>query len=490
MDPLSLLRDFCVKGKLDKVKKSGGRIEFGDEYSFDEKMPTAFKSQRGPMYTLQAIYSFIANPERDMYPHYLQWAMTEQVDKVARVDVKEITDYLFGNIETCAKIIPPDKLPDLVPPPTKRSSEVEGDHTQHEPKRQKTECGSKNDEGAEEVGDVHQAKKNKKWTIENILHQERQLRDRNAQLLCPGKDFTFAAELSRKHLSNYRQKTKSTNDKSRTGPVTTGAAVAASKGARIPVRPSNRYERELPQNQAGNLAGPQFADMGVSLYGLRGADHLRSNDAGNPAQPGHVSTSQHNRPLDQTKRSSHRSSHRHESSGRAVKPPHEAGMPIILIPPGLSAKINMYNARLLLEDAKYIPAGECRAKNPHKKDADIVQRSFGKKRPVKYQLMERPPSRNSKDWNRVVAVVSQGVKWQFKDFPFKGADTGNMMETFTKIQGFYFAFHNEELSPLVKSWNVHTIVIHKDNRHNDITVMQEFFRKLDDFLATKKARTN
>lgn len=36
-----------------------------------------------------------------------------------------------------------------------------------------------------------------------------------------------------------------------------------------------------------------------------------------------------------------------------------------------------------------------------------------------YDVTDRPPPAGSPDWERVVAVVVQGAKWQFKDWPHK-----------------------------------------------------------------------
>lgn len=490
MDPLSLLREFCMKDKLDKVSMSGGRIDFGDEYSFDEKMATAFKSQRGTLYSLKAVVFFIKHA---MIGTYYQTALTAEIETIARVDVKELTDYLHGRIETCSKITPPDNLPVSIPPMSKRSLEDDDTEEGVEPKRQRINAnnGGVKEGAVVEGGKFRNENEKKGWNINSIMRQERQLRDRNAQLICPGKDFGFAAELAKKHMQEFRHKVKSSAERGRTNPGHSrheGHGVPSSeKRPKIPVKPSNRYERPLPQNEVENLAGPQFAGMGVSLYGMRSVDHVRKSDVGDAPSGSQMHSGHVGQRRDMHKRSSHRGERKVEAPHRSVKPNPESLVPIILVPAGLSAKINMYNARYLLEEAKYIPVEECRALNPKKNDTETVLRSFGRSKPVKYQLMEKAPHKMSRDWSRVVAVISQGVKWQFKDFPFKGADQGNMMETFTRIQGFYFAFNNEELTPLVQSWNVHTIIIHKDNRHNDIPVMQEFFRKLDGFLQTKKA---
>ncbi len=39
----------------------------------------------------------------------------------------------------------------------------------------------------------------------------------------------------------------------------------------------------------------------------------------------------------------------------------------------------------------------------------------------------------------------QGKPWQFKEFPFKGADKGDLVETFSNIFGAYFHYKDEKV---------------------------------------------
>jgi hypothetical protein len=43
----------------------------------------------------------------------------------------------------------------------------------------------------------------------------------------------------------------------------------------------------------------------------------------------------------------------------------------------------------------------------------------------------------------------QGKAWQFKEFPFKGADKGDVRETFTQLFGAYFYYSDEKVRHLV-----------------------------------------
>lgn len=42
----------------------------------------------------------------------------------------------------------------------------------------------------------------------------------------------------------------------------------------------------------------------------------------------------------------------------------------------------------------------------------------------------------------------QGKPWQFKEFPFKGAEKGDMVETFSNIFGAFFHYKDEKVGIL------------------------------------------
>lgn len=43
---------------------------------------------------------------------------------------------------------------------------------------------------------------------------------------------------------------------------------------------------------------------------------------------------------------------------------------------------------------------------------------------------------------------------QFKDYPEKGAASGDLVETFLKYAGFYLHYHNEKIPDVVRGWKV------------------------------------
>lgn len=132
-------------------------------------------------------------------------------------------------------------------------------------------------------------------------------------------------------------------------------------------------------------------------------------------------------------------------------------------------------------------------------------------RKVEYELVDQPPSKGSSRWERVVGVICQGKKWQFKEYPFKvclrnfqctrriescasvgefdnmmqGADGGDLVELFSSIAGFYFHYRDEAVPETVKSWNVTPLALDRSTRYSDIQTVQTFFQALTRFLDNK-----
>ena len=209
----------------------------------------------------------------------------------------------------------------------------------------------------------------------------------------------------------------------------------------------------------------------------------------------------------------------------------------------------------------------------------VLNRTVDRKHPVPYHVIDKLPPKGSKDWDRVAAVFVHGPGWQvrgeaqwetrltrteilyireclplegqppnpaensvaatfyceqFKDFPHKGAATGDLVDVFLSISGFYAHYHNEKVPDNVRSWKVTVLldlrlqnldqarpgwlpgpvcaaavwllssghvcfiaatilqvvdtVLHRENRNNDVHLMRQFWRSLDGDLASRKSK--
>ncbi|GAV89949.1 CDC73 domain-containing protein [Cephalotus follicularis] len=105
MDPLSALRDYTIRGELDRiVQTTDDWFRFGNDYSFPCNMETAYRSKQGNLYTLHTLVFFIKNQH---LPHitYMRSSLTNKVPSVTLPDRKPLLDYLTGKISSSDSIV-------------------------------------------------------------------------------------------------------------------------------------------------------------------------------------------------------------------------------------------------------------------------------------------------------------------------------------------------------------------------------------------------
>lgn len=153
----------------------------------------------------------------------------------------------------------------------------------------------------------------------------------------------------------------------------------------------------------------------------------------------------------------------------------------------MTAMLNMSNAVSFLGEGRYVTAQQAVAAGCAKVSSATFMRTADRSTPVEYMVTDKAPPEKSPDWQRVVAVVVQGAKWQFKDWPYKGAKEGDLAEAFNRVCGFYLHFADEKVGLPVADWNVKRLLLHRESRHKDMTVMMDLFRHLDAFLAAQRS---
>lgn len=85
-------------------------------------------------------------------------------------------------------------------------------------------------------------------------------------------------------------------------------------------------------------------------------------------------------------------------------------------------------------------------------------------------------------WRRVVAVFVNGFDWQFKDWP-----TRKMVELFLRWRGYFMHFADQTALPdVISKWNVRTLTLQRNKRHQDVTIMNDFWTDLDQFLKKER----
>ena len=147
---------------------------------------------------------------------------------------------------------------------------------------------------------------------------------------------------------------------------------------------------------------------------------------------------------------------------------------------------NMYNAAKFLESEKLVTWDELHKKGSKKQSKMVIKRRYKRAPSVKYLITDQVPT-SSSDWACVVAVFVSGKTWQFKDWPFKGADEGDLVETFQRVRGFYAQYDTETAADVIKTWNVQTLRFQKNVRHGDRAQFEQFWNEVDKHLELNRS---
>lgn len=106
MDPLSVLRDFTVRGELDKIVRVNDEFRFGSDYTFPCTIETAYRSKQDHLYTLETLVHYIRN-HHIKHSEYIQNARTQRIPAVTLPDRKILLDYLQGRVSSTDAIEDP-----------------------------------------------------------------------------------------------------------------------------------------------------------------------------------------------------------------------------------------------------------------------------------------------------------------------------------------------------------------------------------------------
>lgn len=76
-----------------------------------------------------------------------------------------------------------------------------------------------------------------------------------------------------------------------------------------------------------------------------------------------------------------------------------------------------------MQDGQFMTSADARSTLPGGEKPSVVLVSrpsvVEAARKITYEVVDQPPSKSSSRWERVAAVICQGKRWQFKEYPFK-----------------------------------------------------------------------
>lgn len=189
MDPLSALRDFTIRGDLDKIHRVADDFRFNNEYTFPCKVETAYRSKQGNLYTLETLVFFVKN-RHIKQSEYIKSATNNGISTVTFVDRKPLLDYLEGRSSSSEAI-------EFVLPHAPTANDIE-EYRPEDPQFLSLRSSNgggvvpKNDAvsnlGFDENLDAARVFEDVDF-VALIRASERPLRDRNAILQCRNRDF-------------------------------------------------------------------------------------------------------------------------------------------------------------------------------------------------------------------------------------------------------------------------------------------------------------
>jgi hypothetical protein len=103
---------------------------------------------------------------------------------------------------------------------------------------------------------------------------------------------------------------------------------------------------------------------------------------------------------------------------------------------------------------------------------------------LNFEIISNVKNFTKSDWKRVVAVFVQGFDWEFSDWPKNESVTSILL----KVKGFHLKYSDQPASDNVKKWNVKILEIHRIKRHFDVSVQNEFWTLMEEFLAQPRYR--
>lgn len=178
-------------------------------------------------------------------------------------------------------------------------------------------------------------------------------------------------------------------------------------------------------------------------------------------------------------------------------------LPIILIPSGPTAAIQLFNVRSFLEDGDYIhpsqvfmssgSAGDTSREDSKPENVVVSPRNFFPREMLrnsafsKFRVVDDP--RKIENWDHVCACVVTGVDWQLQewfqpDHPMR--HLGRPSALFDYLRGFLGYFEEDKLPAALTQWNVHPLVLNRKYVKAKAHILQAytFWEELYKFIST------
>ncbi|XP_020815527.1 parafibromin [Drosophila serrata] len=154
--------------------------------------------------------------------------------------------------------------------------------------------------------------------------------------------------------------------------------------------------------------------------------------------------------------------------------------PIIVVPAALTSLINLYNAKQLLQEMRYVSVDQVR-KSGVQPTEEVVLERLVQGELVRYRVIDNVKRLKPEEWQHVAAVFAMGPQWQFKGWPHGG----DPVAIFHEVCAFHLHFKNTAPSKELRNLKVNMLALPQHERHLDCGIMKEFWEKLDHHIAVR-----
>lgn len=162
-------------------------------------------------------------------------------------------------------------------------------------------------------------------------------------------------------------------------------------------------------------------------------------------------------------------------------------VPIIVVPGGISSTVNMLNAQLFLEEGELVDASTMLSRGAKKGASEIRLQVPSAVRPGEKAtlLVIDDPVRvlgtKSGQWDRVVAVIVSGKRWQFDKWLW-----GAPSEIFSRVPAAFIAYERDATPPTVREWAVGRLNVSRTKKQDARIAKQAFWGKVNAAIASRR----
>ena len=156
--------------------------------------------------------------------------------------------------------------------------------------------------------------------------------------------------------------------------------------------------------------------------------------------------------------------------------------PIIVIPSSANSKsrLTCLNALKFLSQGTYAEPN-MRTMSKPSMPLELERKVAGNI--LRFRIFDDTSKFKKDDWKSVVAVFTDGKRWQFFAWPFRAES-----DLFQSIQAFNIRYPEDSVEPMINSNRVKSLLLSKTARHSDSSVMMEFWKGVETWLAQPRSR--